>query len=395
VRRRFRQALELRGELTAVMSESVEGARLVKAHGAEAYEQRRFDDITGRYFTEVMRGQRVANLAGPVSETIGAAVIVLLLVVGSAWATAGTLRPELFVTFVAVSLRLLSPVKHLAEFPALAEQSLAAADRVFEVLDLSPEVDPPGARRFPGLVREIAFDRVWVAYDGDDWVLRDVNLVVQRGEVVAIVGPSGAGKSTLLDLLPRFVEPGRGAVMIDGVPIAAYGRRSLRRAFGIVSQHTVIFHDTVRANLAYGDEAVRTDAEIVAAARAANAHEFIERLPQGYDTVLGERGFRLSGGERQRIAIARALLRDPPILILDEATSNVDAESERLIQGAIARLLQDRTVFVIAHRLSTVIRADQIVVLEAGRIVERGVHGDLVRRGGLYQRLHALELAGR
>ncbi|HXV86066.1 MAG TPA: ATP-binding cassette domain-containing protein, partial [Gemmatimonadales bacterium] len=214
----------------------------------------------------------------------------------------------------------------------------------------------------------LTLDHVWVAYEPGCWVLRDVNLTVRRGEIVAIVGPSGAGKSTLLDLLPRFVEPVQGEVLIDGVVLRRLDRRSLRRALGMVSQHTMLFHTTVRQNIALGDCAGASQGEVEAAARAANAHEFILRLPEGYDTVLGERGHRLSGGERQRIAIARALLRDPPILILDEATSALDAESERLVQAAIRRLIAHRTVLVVAHRPSSVAYADRVVRLERGRI---------------------------
>jgi subfamily B ATP-binding cassette protein MsbA len=294
---------------------------------------------------------------------------------------------------VAVALRLLSPVKALAQFPAVAAESLTAADRIFEVLDRPAEdVDPPGALAFPGTVREITFRDVWVAYEPGAWALAGVNLTVRRGEVVALVGPSGAGKSTLVDLLPRFLEPTRGAVWLDEVPLARYSRASVRRALGIVSQDVVLFNETVRANIAYGDRAGATDAQIEAAARAANAHDFIERLPDGYATPLGERGARLSGGERQRIAIARALLRDPPVLILDEATAALDAEAEREVQEAFARLLAGRTVLVIAHRLSTVARADRIVVLDRGRIVEEGGHDDLVARSGLYARMQELQV---
>jgi subfamily B ATP-binding cassette protein MsbA len=398
VRRRLAEALEQRGELAAVMAETVEGARLVKAHGAEDYERRRFAGAAQRYLEGVVRSERLALLAHPLSETLGAAVVILVLVFGTLAALGGqVLRPELVIAFLAVTIRLLPPVKALSQFPALMESALSAADRVFAVLDREPDdVDPPGAGAFPGLARTVAFQHVWVAYEPGSWVLRDVTLRVELGEVVAVVGPSGAGKSTLVDLLPRFVEPARGAVLVDGVPLREYDRRSLRRHLGLVSQHTVLFNDTVRRNIAYGDQAEASQASIEAAARAANAHRFIEQLPRGYDTVLGERGMRLSGGERQRIAIARALLRDAPILILDEATSSLDLDSERLVQEAIARLLQHRTVFVIAHRLSTVARADTIVVLERGRVVERGRHADLIRAGGLYQRLHLsqLELAG-
>jgi len=397
VRTRIRGALEDRGELTAIMSETVEGARVVKAHGAEEYERLRFAAAVERYFRGILKAQRLATLAGPVSETVGAVVFVVLLVAASRLAgDAQALRPEVLVAFLAVSLRLLPPVKRLSQFPAVAETALGAAERVYEVMDRPPDdVDPPDAPAFPGFEREIRFDDVWVAYEEGDWVLRGVDLAVKRGEVLALVGPSGAGKSTLVDLLPRFLEPQRGAVLVDGVAISHYSRRTVRQSLGIVSQHIVIFNDTVRGNIAYGEQAGAGIEAVVEAAKAANAHHFIERLPRGYDTLLGERGMRLSGGERQRIAIARALLRDPPILILDEATSNLDTESERLVQIAIHRLLENRTVLVIAHRLSTVAAADRIAVLDHGRLVEYGPHDDLVHAGGLYQRLVSVELSRR
>jgi subfamily B ATP-binding cassette protein MsbA len=395
IRSRIRQAWDDRGELTAIISETVEGARVVKAHGAEEYERKRFGAVAQRCFSGVVGAQRYIVLASPVSETLGAGVIVLLLLLGAraTMVDGAALRPELFITFVVVSLRLLRPAKALSQFPALAEGSLQASARMFELLDHVPDdVDPPGAVEFPGLTDRIELEGVWVAYEGEQWVLQGVDLAIERGQVLALVGPSGAGKSTLADLLPRFIEPKRGRVLVDGIPVTTYGRQSLRRSLGIVSQHTVIFNDTVRNNIAYGDQSGAGDEAVEEAARAANAHDFIERLPQGYETLLGERGMRLSGGERQRIAIARALLRDPPILILDEATSNLDPESERLVQSAIARLLQDRTVLVIAHRLSTVARADEIVVLDRGRVAERGRHDELIAAGGVYQRLHLMSV---
>jgi subfamily B ATP-binding cassette protein MsbA len=369
VRARLRGSAHERGELTALAVETTEAARVVKAHGGARAEEERAARAAGRYGESIMRVERLALLAHPVSETLGAAVVLAIVTTGSVTALAGSLRPEALIAFLAVTLRLLPPVKALSHVPALAEQALVAAERVFDLLDRAPtDVDPPGSPAFPGFEREIELQRVWVAYDPERWVLRDVTLRIQRGEIVAIVGPSGAGKSTLLDLLPRFVEPASGDVLIDGVPVRRYDRRSLRRALGIVSQHAVLFHDTVMRNIAYGDRAGASREEVEAAARAANAHEFIERLPQGYHTVLGERGSRLSGGERQRIAIARALLREPEILLLDEATSSLDAESERLIHEAIGRLAGARTVLMVAHRSSTVAYADRVLRLERGRL---------------------------
>jgi subfamily B ATP-binding cassette protein MsbA len=291
------------------------------------------------------------------------------------------------------ALKLTSPLKTIASFPAVMAVTLASAERVFDLLDQpANEVDRPDDQvaRFE---RDIVFDRVSFRYGDGDLVLRDISFTLQKGRVVALVGPSGAGKTTLADLLPRFHDPTSGRILMDDVPLTRIGRRSLRALMGVVSQDTVLLNDTVRANIAYGSPGATAE-QIEAAAEAANAAAFIATLPQGFNTVLGERGTRLSGGQRQRIAIARALLRDPPILILDEATSALDTESERLVQQAIERLMQDRTVLVIAHRLATVRDADEIVVLDAGRLVQRGSHEELLRAGGLYRRLYDLQFRG-
>jgi subfamily B ATP-binding cassette protein MsbA len=299
-----------------------------------------------------------------------------------------------FVGFLALSLKLYAPMKYVAKFPALVQPGLIGAERVFEFLDAPAEIrNRQGAGPFPGLNHEIRFQGVSFAYREGAPVLEGIDLAVPRGSVVALVGPSGAGKTTMVDLLGRFYEVSTGSITVDGVDLRDIRIQELRAALGIVSQDTVLFHDTVRANIAYGRPSA-SEEEVEAAARAANAHGFISALPRGYDTLVGERGTELSGGQRQRIAIARALLRNPPILIFDEATSALDTESERLVQDAIQHLLEGRTVFVIAHRLSTIQQADQIVVLEGGRIVEMGRHSDLLELGGTYRRLHDLQFQG-
>src|SRR5437773_8999651 len=392
LRRRSRELVAERGELTSHVSEMVASVKLIRAYVAEAFELERFKRLAERYRKRVLRAQRFSSLTSPVTEVFGGVMIVMILWVGTRLALGdpAALRPEMLITFLAVALRLMSPVKSVSNYPAVMAGAAASAERVFEVLDLpADEGDRPGETT--AVFRErIEYAHVSFAYGEEAEVLRGVSLEVQRGQVVAIVGPSGAGETTLVDLLPRFYEPTRGEILMDGVPLTNFTRTSLRRLMGIVSQETVLLNDTVLANIAYGLKDVPLD-QVRAAARAANADDFIMRLPEGYGTVLGERGTRLSGGQRQRIAIARALLRDPPILILDEATSALDTESERLVQEAIERLMAHRTVFVIAHRLATVQHADFIVVLAEGRIVERGTHGDLLSADGLYRRLYNLQ----
>src|SRR5438445_5640673 len=392
VRWRSREQADQRGELTSLVSELVGSIKLVRAYVAEAFEAERFRTLADRYRKGVLRAQRYALLTSPVSEVFAGVVVVVIISIGTqlALGRAAALRPEVLIAFVVVTLRLMSPVKAVANYPTIVAGALAAADRVFEVLELPPgEGDRPGElpARFE---RRIEYRGVSFAYDGQSPVFRALDLVVERGQIVAVVGPLGAGTTTLVDLLPRFYEPSGGVILMDGVPTTQFTRTSLRRLMGIVSQETILLNDSVLANVAYG----RSDfslAQVQAAARAANAHDFIAQLPQGYETLLGERGTRLSRGERQRIAIARALLRDPPILILDEATSALDTESERLVQEPIDRIMAHRTVLVIAHRLATVRHADQNVGLAEGRIVEPGTHETLFAAGGLYRRFYDLQ----
>ena len=382
------------GEIASVVQESVSGIRLVKAFQAEPYEERRFVEASDRYARGMVRVTRIAALAQPITETVGTAIAVAILWIGAREVLVdGALSGAALITFLILVMRMLQPLKQLSQVPTTAQQSLAAAERLFETLDTPTETARDrGTRQVAEFRSAVTFEGVSFAYEpGAAPVLADVSFTARRGEVVALVGPSGAGKSTLVDLIPRFYEPTGGRILIDGVDARDITLASLRSLTGIVSQDTVLFNDTVRSNIAYGRPGAYSDAQVEAAARAANAHAFITDLPDGYDTVLGERGTRLSGGQRQRLAIARALLIDPPILILDEATSALDTESERLVQEAIERLLAGRTVFVIAHRLSTIEYADQILVLDRGRVAERGTHAELLARRGTYARLHALQ----
>jgi ATP-binding cassette, subfamily B, bacterial MsbA len=395
LRRGDRRVLDLNGEVASHLQETVSGMRLVKASAAEPFERRRFAALTQSYYRTYIRTERLRALAGPLTEMLGAVGTVLLLWYGSRLVLIEqSMDGGMFVAFLAMSMKLYSPAKWLSKFPTLVQPGLAAAERVFEFLDSPIEIrDRAGARPFTGFREAIRFEAVDFSYNRAEPVLAEVNFEVAAGEVVALVGPSGSGKTTIADLLARFYEPTAGRITIDGVDLQEFGIQSLREQLGIVTQETVLFHDTVRGNIAYGLTDY-TQAAVERAAKAANIHDFIASLPDGYDTVLGERGTRLSGGQRQRIAIARAILRDPPILIFDEATSALDSESERLVQDAVEQLLTGRTVFVIAHRLSTIQHAHQILVVRDGRIVERGTHQDLMTQaGGAYRRLYDLQLA--
>ncbi len=395
LRRRDRRVLHLGGEVNAHVQETLSGIRLVKASSAEERERQRFRGLTGEYFRHFLRAEWARALAAPMTEMLAAAGTVVLLWFGARLVVSGEITGAQFVGFLGLSMKLYSPVKIVAKFPAIAQPGLIAAERIFEFLDAPSEItDAPGARPLAGFGREIAFEGVSFAYREGEPVLQDVSFTVERGQVLALVGPSGAGKSTLMDLLGRFFEVGEGRITIDGHDIREVRLADLRALLGIVSQETVLFHDTVRANIAYARPEA-THEEIEAAARVAHAHEFVSEMPNGYDSVVGERGVELSGGQRQRLAIARALLRDPPILIFDEATSALDSESDRLVRDAVEHLIEGRTVFVIAHRISTVQRADTILVLDAGRVVQQGDHASLLAQDGLYRRLYDLQFDDR
>jgi ATP-binding cassette, subfamily B, bacterial MsbA len=394
LKRNDRRVSDAAADVNAHIQETLSGIRLVKSSSMEDYERERFHGLTLRYYHRFLRSERLRALASPITEMLSALGTVVLLWYGARLVLVSEeLSGPEFITFLALSLKLYSPVKYLAKFPALIQPGLVGAERIFQFLDAPIDIrDLNGARPFTTFQKEIAFEDVSFQYRPGEPVLEDISFRVPRGSVVALVGPSGAGKTTLLDLLARFYEVSGGRITVDGADIREFSLRTLRGGMGIVSQETVLFHDTVRANIAYGKPGAPQE-EIENAAKAAYAQEFIVRLPQGYETTVGERGTELSGGQRQRLAIARAILRNPPILVFDEATSALDTESERLVQQAIERLLEGRTVFVIAHRLSTVQRAAQILVLDGGRIAERGTHQSLLEAGGLYRRLYEMQFS--
>lgn len=379
-------------DLYTLIQETVTGQAVVKAFLREDHERERFKQMNQEYFRIYLKNARTESLSSPVMELIGAAAMAIILWFGGKDVISGVWSAGDFFAFIGSALSLYQPVKNFSRSNATLQQALSGAERLFELMDAKPTVkEKPGAVTLPDFRDALRLDKVSFAYRPDRPVLRSVDLTVKKGELVALVGPSGSGKTTLAALLLRFYDPGEGAVTLDGKDLRDATFHSLRRQIGLVTQETMLFNDTVRHNLAYGKPGA-SEPEIIEAARAANAWEFIEKLPQGLDTLVGERGILLSGGQKQRLAIARAILKNPPILVLDEATSALDAQSERLVQEAMDRLMKDRTAVVIAHRLATIKNATRIVVLDHGKIVETGPHAELLAAKGLYNKLYELQL---
>jgi subfamily B ATP-binding cassette protein MsbA len=386
-----RQTQEKMADLNSLLYETIFGVRVVKAFNMEEAELKKFDDVNNSFYKLSMRAVKRMLLLSPVTEFIGIVAGVFVFLWGGREVISGRISFGVLAFFLASLLSLIRPFKKLSQVNAIIQQAVAGSIRIHEIWDMLPTVkEKPDAQILSGFRERILFDNVCFSYAIHE-VLAGINLEVKKGEVIAIVGPSGAGKTTLMDLLPRFYDPGKGRILIDGKDIKDFTLKSLRHNIGIVTQETILFNESVSANIAFGIQNARQQ-DIEEAAKQAYIHDVIKRMKNGYDTFIGDRGVKLSGGERQRIAIARVLLKNAPILILDEATSQLDTESERLIQEALNLLIKGRTVFVIAHRLSTVKNVDRILVLESGKIVEIGSHEELLNRDGLYKKLYLNQL---
>ena len=392
IRRKSRRTAVKIAGITNILTETLTSMRVVKAFSMEDYEVDRFSNETRNYYNLIFRRARLRSLAPPITETMGVIIgVALLWVGGTEVLNAQGLTSEDFIRFILIMFSGLQPIRSLSNVFAEIQVGAASAERVFVILDNPPTiVDEFDAVIIDTFEDKIQINDVSFKYESDDTVLKNISFEIEKGSAVALVGSSGAGKSTLADLIPRFYDVNQGAIEIDGQDIRHVTLNSLRRLMGIVTQETILFNDTIKANIAYGQKDV-DDKQVIAAATAANALEFIEEFPEGLDTVIGEKGVKLSGGQRQRLAIARAIMKNPPILILDEATSALDTESERLVQEALGTLMTDRTVLVIAHRLSTVTNADKIIVLEKGQIKEMGTHDELIQKNGLYSNLYKVQ----
>ena len=389
IRRRSRRTAEKIARIMGIMSENLNSIRIIKSFAMEAFETNRFKQEQERHYNLDLRQAKLRLISSPVTEMIGAFIAVILLWIGGHDVlVSNDMTSEDFIRFILILFSVLQPIRSLSKVGINLQNGFASADRVFNVLDTVPAiVSKPNAIKIKDVKDEITFNNVGFNYDGTDRILKDISFTMKKGTVTALVGASGAGKSTIADLIPRFYDVINGKIEIDGNDIRDLDINSLRKMMGIVSQETILFNDTIGSNIKYGLQSV-TDDQLQKAAKNANAYDFISEQPNGFETVIGEKGVRLSGGQRQRIAIARAILKNPSILILDEATSSLDTESEYKVQKAVDNLMADRTVLVIAHRLSTVESADKIVVMEDGEIADFGSHQDLLKKDGVYTRLY-------
>ena len=394
IRRKSKRTAAMIAGITNIITETLSSIRVVKAFAMEGYEVQRFFKETHHYFQLILRRAKLGLLASPITETLGVMIGVLLLWVGGIEVLSGEgLTPEDFLRFILLLFAMMDPLRKLSKVNVALQTGAASAERVFSILDTPPTiVDKADAVKIDSFKEKIRFKNVSFRYESDDKVLKDISFKIEKGSIVALVGSSGAGKSTLADLIPRFYDVNNGGITIDGHDVRDLSLNSLRRLMGVVTQETILFNDTVRANIAYGQKNVN-DEQVILAAKAANALEFINDLSEGFDTVIGEKGVKLSGGQRQRLAIARAIMKNPPILILDEATSALDTESERLVQKALETLMANRTVLVIAHRLSTVTNADKIILLDKGEIKEIGTHNELMEKEGFYSNLYKIQFS--
>ncbi len=381
---------EKMGDINTILFEIITGMRIVKAFSMQDYEYNKFKGENKSFYKLAMKSVKRINIISPINELTSAIYLVIVLYLAGKQIISGSISIGAFSAFLGSVLLMIKPIKRLSKVYAVIQQALSSATRVFDILDTETYISQKkDAVNQPTLKYNILLEHAWFKYD-KDYVLKDITLQIKQGEIIAIVGPSGVGKTTLVNLIPRFYDPSKGLIKIDGIDLKDITLKSLRDQIGIVTQEMLLFNDTVLNNISYGSQRF-SRADIIKAAKIANAHEFVIKMPKGYDTVIGERGFRLSGGERQRISIARAVFKNPPILIFDEATSQLDTESEQLVQEAIDRLMHGRTVLVIAHRLSTITHANRIVVLNEGRITEIGTHQQLINKGGLYRKLYDLQ----
>lgn len=378
-------------KVSNILHETITGHRIVKAFGMEKYETNRFAAMVDKLFDIIVKDIKINSLQHPIMELLGGLGISAVIWYGGHQVITGQSTPGTFLSFMTALIMIYDPIKGVSNINSPIQQGLAAATRIFDLLDIKPDIqDSPGAINVLPFKDKIEFRHVSFCYDQEIRILKDINLSVRAGEVLALVGPSGGGKTTMVNLIPRFFEVTEGAIEIDGHDLRSITIQSLRQQLAIVSQQTILFNDTVRNNIGYGD-LNRSEEEIIAAAKAAHALDFIKELPKGFDTIVGESGARLSGGQQQRLSIARALLKNAPILILDEATSALDTESEHEVQKALENLMKNRTTFVIAHRLSTIRNADRIIVIDNGRIVEAGDHEELLAQAGVYQNLYQMQ----